>query len=326
MTPSILHDANPFMHRHDGPPHRLHFGFSMVELLVVLSLVSLLMALLMPALQSSRTTANLIRSGAQLRDLQLSLHRYVADNQSKAPLVDFPHSNNINSPYYDLSGPVVYRYHHFPWSAVLWDLSYVEDWRAFWSPDRDLRASWFTGGTSLYDMLTAPNGMTGRNPSAWPAQSVNYWRMVGYGMVGVLYNDVNSLDGQIVKTNVMNVDSARFSLGNAIAMVETWSPSYQSPGQPPAAGAYWTEPWHVPSTNSNYLYNYNSRVARAYWDGHVMTSESDSIGWDCSGTGGAFDGGPYGGTWTYPWYSGVNGYKSTRPWYSDTTTYGVIDP
>ena len=97
MKLSTLPGAAAVPSHESGPCSRKTFGFSMVELLVVISLVSSLMALLMPALQSSRTTANLIRSGAQLRDLQFSLHRYIADNQSKTPLVDFPHSNNINS-------------------------------------------------------------------------------------------------------------------------------------------------------------------------------------------------------------------------------------
>lgn len=300
-------------------------AFTMIELLDILAIISLLMALLLPVLAMSRTTAQLVRSGAQLRDLQITLQQYISDHQSKTPLVNYPRSNNIDSPYYDLSGPVRYKYAHFPWSAVLWVMSYVEDWRAYWSPARDLSPSWFVGGASLYDRLTEPDGMTLRNPSAWPAQSVNYWRMAGYAMVGTPYGDADSIDGAYVRTNVMNLDSTRFPLSNAIAMVESWSPSYQSTGSPPAAGVFRIEPWHVPSTNSDYLYNYNSRVARAYWDGHVVTAESNSIGWDCSAQSGTYAGGPYGGTWTFPWYSGVSGYKSTRPWYSDTTAFGVLN-
>lgn len=302
---------------------RIPNGFTLIELLVVISIISLLMALLLPALQSSRTTAQLVQSGAQLRDLQLSLHRYCSDNRSNTPWVNFPRSNLSTSPYFTSS----YKYANFPWSAVLWDRFYIEDWRAFWSPARDLRPSWNPGGPMLFTKLTTTtlNEMTTRDSGSYGGLNLNYWRMVGYGMVGVEFGDLNANNGYYTKTNATNLDTARFQLSNAISMAESWSSSYQSPGAPPAAGVFWIQPNHNPVSNTTYLYNYNSNVARAYWDGHVSTSESRSIGWNTTATNGTYVGSPYGGSWTYTWWSGTNGYMSTRPWYADTTTYGVID-
>lgn len=305
---------------------RLTRGFTLIELLVVISIIALLIALLLPALQSSRTTASLIQSGAQLRDLQLSLHRYCADNRSNTPWVRFPRSFVSNSSYYN-GGGSPFKYYYFPWSAVLWDKLYVEDWRAFWSPSRDLRASWTGGGLSLFTKLTTTtaNEMTTRDTSSYGGQNLSYWGMVGYGMVGVDYGDPNTVDGQYVKTNVTNLDTARVPLGNAISMAESWSSANQTPGNPPAAGMYWIQPSHQPTSNTTYLYNYNSSVARAYWDAHVSTSESNSIGWNCSATNGTYVGTPYGGTWTYTWWSGITGYMGTRPWYADTVTYPILN-
>jgi prepilin-type N-terminal cleavage/methylation domain-containing protein/prepilin-type processing-associated H-X9-DG protein len=57
-------------------------GLTLVELLVVMSVVAVLFAFLFPALHSSREQAKATRCAANLRQLLLELHAYEAENES----------------------------------------------------------------------------------------------------------------------------------------------------------------------------------------------------------------------------------------------------
>ena len=57
------------------------FGFTLVELLVVLSIIALLIALLLPAVKRARQTAHRVRCAAHLKSIGLALSMF-ADEQS----------------------------------------------------------------------------------------------------------------------------------------------------------------------------------------------------------------------------------------------------
>jgi len=60
-------------------------GFSLIELLVVISIVALLIALLLPALSQSREAAHAVACGSQLRQIGLMLLRYASDHEQALP-------------------------------------------------------------------------------------------------------------------------------------------------------------------------------------------------------------------------------------------------
>ncbi len=61
-------------------------GFTIVELLVVISIISLLVAILLPALASARETATMIKCTALHRDYAMATAQYIQDNREWFPV------------------------------------------------------------------------------------------------------------------------------------------------------------------------------------------------------------------------------------------------
>src|SRR5690349_9117710 len=62
-------------------PRRAPSAFTIVELLVVVAILTLLIALLLPALGNSRESARRVQCANNLRQASLSLNMYAQDNQ-----------------------------------------------------------------------------------------------------------------------------------------------------------------------------------------------------------------------------------------------------
>lgn len=60
-------------------------GFTLIELLVVIAIISLLMAILMPALSRSREQAKIVVVNAELYGISIALESYFIDNADKYP-------------------------------------------------------------------------------------------------------------------------------------------------------------------------------------------------------------------------------------------------
>lgn len=314
--------------------NRDHRAFSLIELIVVISLVTLLIALLMPALSLSRNTASMTQSYANLRSLHTFITSYANDFKANSPYVTFPPTANAAPYNYKGKYTQPFPNYNFNWASVLWDMYYIEDHRVFWSPARDLNVVANLGFEPLYQRFNSADpllvaSMLSRiqapSPSsAYTGQAGVYWSMVGYGMV-----PINGVNPQTCYANVRNVDQAlRVSLERTIAMAESWNSLLQYVA-PPAAGSYYVRPG-APADPSfggfrelhSRLYNYNGRVARSYWDGHVTGTAAEAIGWDVSAEDNTFVGGPYGGAWMYESFTD---WRSKAPWYTDWETSGVLD-
>ena len=66
-------------------------GFTLVELLVVIGIISLLVSILLPALNKARQQANLIDCESRLRQMGQALNIYVSENDGLLPYGDVRH-------------------------------------------------------------------------------------------------------------------------------------------------------------------------------------------------------------------------------------------
>ena len=98
-------------HALDRVGHRK--GFSLLELLVVLSITSLLTGLLMPTFSTAREGARRVTCGAHQRELGHAITMYAGDQRGKLPLakvlddqIPDPTELSIARQAYDVSAPL----------------------------------------------------------------------------------------------------------------------------------------------------------------------------------------------------------------------------
>lgn len=71
-----------------SPGEKLNFGFTLIELLVVIAIIGLLVALLLPAIESGESRARMIECLGNKRQLIIAWHLYIEDNDGQVPLND----------------------------------------------------------------------------------------------------------------------------------------------------------------------------------------------------------------------------------------------
>ncbi|MGC9261797.1 MAG: prepilin-type N-terminal cleavage/methylation domain-containing protein, partial [Phycisphaerae bacterium] len=90
-------------------------AFTLVELLVVISIIALLIALLLPALARARQLAVRIQGASNMRQIGIALHEYANVYRGQYPLAcisnfNFANSNLASSPYNELYQPLAGLY------------------------------------------------------------------------------------------------------------------------------------------------------------------------------------------------------------------------
>ncbi|MEX2672126.1 MAG: DUF1559 domain-containing protein [Phycisphaeraceae bacterium] len=78
-------------------------GFTLMELMVVISIIALLIVILLPALQSARATARTIACASNQRQMDIAFHIYADDNDRWLPYWDGGSTSSTESTIWDES-------------------------------------------------------------------------------------------------------------------------------------------------------------------------------------------------------------------------------
>ncbi len=136
-------------------------AFSMIELLVVISIITLLVALLLPVLEAARIGSQQSQSVANTRQITLALHAYAQDFDSSLPCCRFWLPSQPNPPY---TWPIGQ-----PWSSLIYEKGYITDVRVYWSPAREL--AWLDKNVMMADKYNLA------------------WLRIGYGVNGAIMTE-----------------------------------------------------------------------------------------------------------------------------------------
>lgn len=89
--------ATTQVHRALSPPHRAARAFTIVELLVTLTIIALLTSIMMPGLRAARDSANRMVCSANLRHIGLALYGYSAQLNDALPATMFDEEETLAS-------------------------------------------------------------------------------------------------------------------------------------------------------------------------------------------------------------------------------------
>lgn len=155
-------------------------AFTLIELLVVISIISLLIAVLLPALQSARKSAQRIKSLSQIRQIGFAKQTYANDHKGYLPFNRARSASQVASNSYS-SPQGAY------WGGTLYHMNYLPSKQVYFSPGHDRSPS-----MTLYSVL-------------FTNKEWFEWRMIDYGS-----NYLGAMSDEVAAT------SKTFRIGEAL--------------------------------------------------------------------------------------------------------------
>jgi len=114
-------------------------GFTLIELLVVISIIALLIAILLPALQKTRDTAMQVQCLSRMRQVGIGARTFAIDNDQILPPIGIDSDPHKSEPWqhYDLRDLGEVDGSHWVNMGRFFNEGYIEDPTAFYCPALD---------------------------------------------------------------------------------------------------------------------------------------------------------------------------------------------
>jgi prepilin-type N-terminal cleavage/methylation domain-containing protein/prepilin-type processing-associated H-X9-DG protein len=223
-------------------------GFTLVELLVVIGIISILVAMLLPALNKARQQALTVECASNLRQLMQGLIMYAGDNRGSLP---FGHD------VVEIEGVRKDMY----WGARLGGTPrelYIKDLRVFYCP---ARANIGKVPAELHDLERLRGLGDNAHTSTWAyySYSVNGW---------------GAMPNYDWKRHSVKISQPGVNPASLLVLTEGYSKGY-------LADSHAAYGWYTIYGGGGDLFLHTGGVVNCgYLDGHVSATPAGDLGWD----------------------------------------------
>jgi prepilin-type N-terminal cleavage/methylation domain-containing protein/prepilin-type processing-associated H-X9-DG protein len=233
-------------------------AFTLVELLVVIGIISVLIAMLLPALNKAREAAKTVACLSNMRQVTQAIMMYADDNKGYLP------------PTYLYGQPDPTKA-QIVWPALVGarEYGYIKNPDVFICPDRTnmgLQAKATQGMHDSIKQTSSQSARTGMYNSGWVY--VSY----AANQFGAMPDQ--STMGLTPPYKLLKLGTPGFNKADMMILIDGFNPSY-------AASGYWGVYAGRPGTTVFSPWTHGGGVVNcAFMDGHCASEQASAVGWD----------------------------------------------